>query len=205
FSQADVATTRKFGGTGLGLSISKRLAELAGGSLSVTSTIGKGSVFTAIIPYPVAKGISAGQENASGAAALSTLSADTPLRILLVEDNMFNQMVATDSISDMFPHAEIVVADNGQIAVDQINATHFDVVLMDVQMPVMDGYTAARTIRGLSDPAKNSIPIIAMTASVIKSEVDKCYESGMNDFIAKPFDKDILKQKIIEYASSSGN
>ena len=205
FSQADVATTRKFGGTGLGLSISKRLAELAGGTLSVTSTIGKGSVFTATIPYPVAKGISAGQENASGAAALSTLSADTPLRILLVEDNMFNQMVATDSISDMFPHAEIVVADNGQIAVDQINATHFDVVLMDVQMPVMDGYTAARTIRGLSDPAKNSIPIIAMTASVIKSEVDKCYESGMNDFIAKPFDKDILKQKIIEYASSSGN
>lgn len=112
-------------------------------------------------------------------------------------------MVATDSINDMFPSVEVVVADNGQIAVDKTTAEHFDVVLMDVQMPVMDGYTASRTIRALADDVKRKIPIIAMTASVIKSEVDKCYESGMDDFIAKPFDKDILQQKIIQHATSS--
>jgi CheY-like chemotaxis protein/nitrogen-specific signal transduction histidine kinase len=198
FSQADVATTRKFGGTGLGLSISKRLTELAGGNMHVTSTIGTGSVFTVEIPYTIAQEATHEQETIS--AADTALAAQLAARILLVEDNMFNQMVATDSIADMFPKAELVIADNGQIAVDKIMAEHFDVVLMDVQMPVMDGYTAARTIRALTDPAKNKTPIIAMTASVIKSEVDKCYESGMDDFIAKPFDKDLLQQKIIKYA-----
>ncbi|HNI55766.1 MAG TPA: two-component regulator propeller domain-containing protein [Chitinophagales bacterium] len=198
FSQADVATTRKFGGTGLGLSISKRLTELAGGEMRVSSTEGKGSVFSVVIPYPIAQEMASSSEEDH--AADIAIATNLQARILLVEDNMFNQMVATDSINDMFPKAELVVADNGQIAVDKIVAEQFDVVLMDVQMPVMDGYTASRTIRALQDEQKSKIPIIAMTASVIKSEVDKCYESGMDDFIAKPFDKDLLQLKIIKYA-----
>ncbi|HNE47217.1 MAG TPA: response regulator, partial [Chitinophagales bacterium] len=169
----------------------------------VKSTIGKGSTFTATIPYPIADRSAPESQNTQTAQVVTPSISDQHLRILLVEDNMFNQMVATDSINDMFPSVEVVVADNGQIAVDKITAEHFDVVLMDVQMPVMDGYTASRTIRALADDVKRKIPIIAMTASVIKSEVDKCYESGMDDFIAKPFDKDILQQKIIQHATSS--
>ncbi|MBK7443181.1 MAG: response regulator [Bacteroidetes bacterium] len=164
FSQADVATTRKFGGTGLGLSISKRLTELSGGILSVESTLGKGSIFTATIPFEVSEAAvskNADDENAAG---------DTTLPI-------------------------------GKIAVDKITVGDYHVVLMDVQMPVMDGYEAARTIRKLENKKKNSIAIVAMTASVIKSEVDKCYESGMDDFIAKPFEPKELRNKILKYAT----
>ncbi|MBK7443152.1 MAG: response regulator [Bacteroidetes bacterium] len=197
FSQADVATTRKFGGTGLGLSISKRLTELSGGILSVESTLGKGSVFTATIPFEVSEAaVSKDAEN-------DNLAGDTtlPIHILLVEDNMFNQMVATDSIESMFPNVTIDIAENGKIAVDKITVGDYHVVLMDVQMPVMDGYEAARTIRKLENKKKNSIAIVAMTASVIKSEVDKCYESGMDDFIAKPFEPKELRNKILKYAT----
>ena len=165
----------------------------------VRSTPGSGSVFTAEIPFPIAHHVHT-EDSAAQKTGAGVTYTDKHLRILLVEDNMFNQMVATDSLADMFPNAEVVVAENGQIAVDKITAETFDVVLMDVQMPVMDGYTAARTIRALPVKEKNAIPIIAMTASVIKSEVDKCYESGMDDFIAKPFDKDILQQKIVQHA-----
>lgn len=126
---------------------------------------------------------------------------DLPIRILLVEDNMFNQMVATDSIAKMFANVTIDIAENGKIAVEKISAGDYAVVLMDVQMPVMDGYEAARTIRLLENKQKSKIPIVAMTASVIKSEVDRCYENGMDDFIAKPFEPKDLRNKILKYAT----
>ncbi len=199
FSQADVATTRKFGGTGLGLSISKRLTELSGGQLSVSSELGKGSVFTATIPFPIGT-METEKESAADLAAVKA-GTDLPIRILLVEDNMFNQMVATDSIAKMFANVTIDIAENGKIAVEKISAEDYAVVLMDVQMPVMDGYEAARTIRKLENKQKSKIPIVAMTASVIKSEVDRCYENGMDDFIAKPFEPKDLRNKILKYAT----
>ncbi len=201
FSQADKATTRKFGGTGLGLSISKKLTDLFHGNMYVTSEPGKGSVFTVEIPFEI--GELKPDTDTFDRLKSSSESISKQLKILLVEDNMFNQMVAIDSIEALFDGKAIVeVADNGQIAVDKITAGNYDMVLMDVQMPVMDGYTAAKTIRKLSDKNKSSIPIVAMTASVIKSEVDKCYESGMDDFIAKPFETENLRQKILKYAVS---
>ncbi|MEZ5014233.1 MAG: response regulator [Chitinophagales bacterium] len=127
------------------------------------------------------------------------------LHILLVEDNMFNQMVAIDSIESYFSNARIDVAENGQIAVDKLQAGNYDLILMDVQMPVMDGYEAARTIRKMDPEEKRKTPIVAMTASVIKSEVDKCFESGMDDFISKPFETEDLVQKISKYAHGNGN
>lgn len=199
FSQADVATTRKFGGTGLGLSISKRFTELSGGLLSVSSELGKGSVFTATIPFPIGT-MESEKESAADLAAVKA-GTDTPIRILLVEDNMFNQMVATDSIAKMFANVTIDIAENGKIAVEKISEGDYAVVLMDVQMPVMDGYEAARTIRKLENKQKSKIPIVAMTASVIKSEVDRCYENGMDDFIAKPFEPKDLRNKILKYAT----
>ena len=151
------------------------------------------------IPYPIAYQLQPQKESALKS-DIGVGYTDRPLRMFLVEDNMFNQMAAGDSITDMFPNAELVVAENGQIAVEKVTAEHFDIVLIDAQMPVMDGYTAARTMRTLPSKEKNRTPIIALTAPIIKSEVDKCFESGMNDFIAKPFDIDILQQKIIEHA-----
>lgn len=202
FSQADVATTRKFGGTGLGLSISKRLTELSKGKISVSSKLGEGSVFKVEIPFEIGtmELVKSGNNIVE-----NRVSDDTTIRILLVEDNAFNQMVATDSIEGMFDKVIIDIAENGKIAIDKISEGEYDVVLMDVQMPIMDGYEASRTIRAMSDIKKRGIPIVAMTASVIKSEVDKCYESGMNDFIAKPFDSTELRNKIIRYATPQFN
>ncbi|MBK7568320.1 MAG: response regulator [Bacteroidetes bacterium] len=199
FSQADKATTRKFGGTGLGLSISKNLTALYNGEINVSSEPGKGSVFTVTIPFEIADASQMEKEEEL------TIISGTELnnfRILLVEDNMFNQMVAIDSIESMFKDAKVEVAENGQIALDKLNADHYDIILMDVQMPVMDGYEAAKTIRKLSNIPKSKTPIVAMTASVIKSEVDKCYESGMDDFISKPFEPEDLRQKILKYATT---
>ena len=199
FSQADKATTRKFGGTGLGLSISKNLTALYRGEINVSSEPGKGSVFTVTIPFEIADASQMEKEEELTVISGTELN---NFRILLVEDNMFNQMVAIDSIESMFKDAKVEVAENGQIALDKLNADHYDIILMDVQMPVMDGYEAAKTIRKLSNIPKSKTPIVAMTASVIKSEVDKCYESGMDDFISKPFEPEDLRQKILKYATT---
>jgi CheY-like chemotaxis protein len=203
FSQADVATTRKFGGTGLGLSISKRLTELSKGKISVSSELGKGSIFKVEIPFEIGSMVQTTSSDKTPEHHLNGIT--MPIKILLVEDNAFNQMVATDSIEGMFDKVTIDIAENGKIAIEKITIGEYDVVLMDVQMPIMDGYEASRTIRSMTDSKKSKIPIVAMTASVIKSEVDKCYESGMNDFIAKPFDSTELRNKIIRYATPQLN
>ena len=116
--------------------------------------------------------------------------------ILIVDDNDFNQMVAQDTLKDLFPEAKIDVAGDGQQAIDMIQANNFDIVLMDINMPVMDGHEATQYIRTKLNAPLNSIPIMAMTASDSKTEIDNCKKSGMDDFITKPFDPAILKEKI---------
>ncbi len=192
FSQASSDTTRKFGGTGLGLTISKQLIELQGGTIYVKSEIGKGTSFIFTIPYPVGEKVigkeKKNDENIDGADLKG-------IRILLVEDNPFNQMVAVDTLTDLIPDLFIEVADNGKIAIDKITASSYDVILMDIQMPEMDGFEATRKIHEMKDE-KRSTPIMAMTANVTPEEVTKCFECGMNAYISKPFETQDLLNKL---------
>jgi len=194
FTQESSSTTRKFGGTGLGLAICKRLVELQGGSIHVESEMGKGSAFSFMITY----GIQPDTVQHDITKEKKQVSRDQlkNIAILLVEDNEFNQMVAVDTIRDSIEGVTIDVAVNGKEAVEMVAKNNYDVVLMDIQMPEMDGHAATKLIRKNTDARINSIPIIAMTASVIKAEVDKCFESGMNEFVGKPFSIDELLDKI---------
>lgn len=194
FTQETSSTTRKFGGTGLGLAICKKLIELQGGNITVESETGKGSVFSFAIPFAIGKDIA--EHNAKDDHKQQVVATMKNVRILLVEDNEFNQMVAVDTLERSIEGAKVTIAGNGRIAIDMLLNNTFDIVLMDIQMPEMDGHEATKNIRSNSDEKINSIPIIAMTASVIKAEVDKCFESGMNEFVGKPFSVGELLEKM---------
>ncbi len=187
FTQAYSDTTRKYGGTGLGLTISKRLAELQGGGITVSSEQGRGSTFTVRIPYTIASSDSPG----SSTKRQSPPSELRDLRILLAEDNDFNAMVAQDELADAIPGVQVDVAANGRIAVEMAQANAYDVILMDVQMPEMNGYDASRTIKALGGD-RSRIPIIAMTANVMKEELERCKGAGMDGCVPKPFKREEL-------------
>ncbi|MBK8498359.1 MAG: response regulator [Flavobacteriales bacterium] len=191
FTQAYSDTTRKYGGTGLGLTISKRLAEMQGGSIVVKSEQGEGSTFTVTIPYAISKDaeVPDGREISRPDRSLRDL------RILLAEDNDFNVMVAQDELADAIPGVQVDVAANGTIAVKMAQARDYDVILMDVQMPEMNGYDATRAIRDLPSD-KSHVPILAMTANVMKEELERCKEAGMNGHIPKPFKREELMRAI---------
>lgn len=194
FSQASSDTTRKFGGTGLGLTISKQLVELQGGTIGLTSVLGEGTTFTFSIPFDL--GNEGDIEDNKKKASEVPIEKLKEIKILLVEDNQFNQIVAVDTLESMIEGVTIDIADNGQIAIDKIGANTYDIVLMDVQMPVMDGLEACNFIRNKMPAPYNATKIMAMTASATKEEVAKCYAAGMDDFISKPFDPDELLSKI---------
>ncbi len=193
FEQAYSDTSRKFGGTGLGLSISKKLVELYNGKIWVESEKGKGSHFHFIIPCsvaaPKAKVMPVEDAHANIADAIKGI------RILLVEDNAFNVVVAQEELEDAIEGVSVEVAENGLLALEKLKSSAFDIILMDVQMPVMNGFEATKAIRSLGNEGAKT-PIIAMTANVLKEEVDFCYQAGMDDFIGKPFDTSELIQKI---------
>jgi PAS domain S-box-containing protein len=194
FSQVDRSDARKFGGSGLGLAISRRLAEAMCGTIGVTSAVGTGSVFWFTAQLP-------------------TTAAPTPLssfparrrtdvvarRILLVDDNPLNQIVAR-AMLEKDGHYVVVVAD-GLEALAAVQERPFDLVLMDMQMPVMDGMEASRHIRQL-DTAVRGIPIVALTANVMPEEIACCREAGMNDHLAKPIDRDLLRQIIATWTTA---
>ncbi len=192
FSQATSDTTRKFGGTGLGLTISKQLIELQGGSISVKSELGTGTSFIFKIPFSIGTTKDHLEEQVLIEITGEQLKG---IRILLVEDNEFNQMVAIDTLADLIPELKIETAENGVVALEKITSNDYDVILMDIQMPEMDGFDATKCIRQLNSE-KRTIPIMAMTANVTPEEVTKCFESGMDAYISKPFETQDLLNKL---------
>ena len=184
FRQLDASTTRQFGGTGLGLAISKQLVELMGGTIGVRSTPEKGARFWFRLPFETA---SAPKSEASepAKAAPSPEKHSNSARILLVEDNPTNQKLTRLLIKKMGHLVETV--SNGKEALLALSQTEYDLVLMDIQMPVMDGYEATQTLRKPGSGVKNpAIPVIAMTAFAMKGDREACLEAGMNDYLSKP-------------------
>jgi PAS domain S-box-containing protein len=193
FEQADSSTTREFGGTGLGLVISRCLAELMGGSVSVESAVGKGSTFTLRLPLKETAEVVA--HPASGMVVTRRLKG---LRLLVAEDNAVNQYVIEDMLRG--EGAEVALVSNGQQAVDALAGPEakFDAVLMDVQMPVMDGLEATRILR----KNRPGLPIIGQTAHALKEEHDKCLNAGMVVVITKPVDVEILVSRLREHVQA---
>ncbi len=195
FEQAYSDTMRKFGGTGLGLSISKKLVEIQGGKIWAESKKGKGSQFYFTIPFKVdtQQESTIPEEQTSNDENIAAQLKG--IKVLLVEDNQFNAIVAQEELEDAIEEVEVEIAENGVIAIEKVAHGDYDIILMDVQMPVMNGYEATHAIRNLSNGKANT-PIIAMTANVMKEEIERCYEAGMDDFIGKPFDTEELLKKI---------
>lgn len=197
FDQAYADTSRKYGGTGLGLSISKKLVELQDGKIWVDSRKEKGSQFYFKIPYPILAQHTVTSQTAERHPQLDIAAHLKGIHILLVEDNTFNAIVAQEELEDCIPNIQVDVAKNGVIALEKLKHNAFDLILMDVQMPVMNGYDTTKVIRQLEN-GKSDIPIIAMTANVLKEEVERTVAAGMDDFIGKPFDSEELLMKIYQ-------
>ena len=184
FSQANTSDTRNYGGTGLGLSISQQLIQMMDSTIEIDSKEGYGSTFSFVIDFK--KGSMEKLNERISKDEMVDGSILDGLKILLVDDNEYNIIVARDTLKSK-ADLEIIEAYNGQEAIDLVKENNFDVILMDVQMPVMNGFDATQYIRNNFESPKKEIPIIALTASVLRTDLDKCIDAGMNSYIPKPF------------------
>jgi signal transduction histidine kinase/CheY-like chemotaxis protein len=196
FTQADVSVSRQYGGTGLGLAICKRTIELMGGRIGAASTVGQGSTFWFEVDLPAAEALA---DRAAAPDAQTNL--DRPVRLLLVEDVAINRELVRTILADF--DVEIDTAEDGVQAIDAFQRGAYDLVLMDVQMPVMDGLTAARRIRELTTTAARTTPIIAMTANVLPDQIARCIEAGMDDHLGKPMSPARLLEVINTWSGRS--
>jgi len=196
FEQADNSTTRKYGGTGLGLAITKKIAELMGGAAGVTSAVGKGSLFwfTAILRKTQTSGQKASNAREENAGRMLQKNY-AGKRILVVEDEPINREIAQILLESV--GLEVDLAEDGREAVAKARAGSYDLILMDMQMPVVDGLDATRQIREL--PACKETPILAMTANVFTDDKARCLEAGMDDFVSKPFSLDVLYETLLKW------
>ncbi len=201
FEQADGSTTRKFGGTGLGLTICKRLVELMGSEIHVDSQVGLGSTFWFVLCFGKVANV------LPAAPVLAALTARRQLKechqgayILVAEDDPFNQEVAQELLEEA--GLVVHVAENGAVAVAMAKRTNYDLILMDVQMPVMDGLEATRRIRKSSHHP--DVPIIALTANVFPEDEARCRDAGMNDFIGRPVESEALFRKLLKWMEKTG-
>lgn len=197
YTQTDTNISRIYGGTGLGLAIVKQLVEMQEGRVTVKSEMGKGSVFTVQIPYLVIHGqnelqVAPKTDNKETSNMLSNI------RILVAEDNLINQKVVERTLTKQNAYVQVVA--NGKLAVEKLRYEKFDIVLMDLQMPEMDGYEATAFIR---KELGITIPIVAMTADAISGESDKCIDVGMNGYISKPFEAIELYHKILDFTKNN--
>ncbi|HZZ80995.1 MAG TPA: response regulator [Gemmataceae bacterium] len=190
FTQVDASTTRRHGGTGLGLAIVKELVAAMGGQISLSSTPQSGSEFAVVVPLAYAitrsaqKAVPTGMGATQAAAGSAPDSPGAQLHVLVAEDTRTNQEIVRRALTRRGHKVEI--AEDGRQAVNLVSQSHFDVILMDLQMPIMDGFQATAAIRAL--PAGKDVPIIALTAHALSEDRDRCKSAGMDDFISKPLD-----------------
>jgi CheY-like chemotaxis protein len=190
---------RLYEGTGLGLSIAKNIVLQQGGKMWATSELGKGSTFYFTMNFEIAKN----QDEVEKINKYKGLivNPEYKFRLLLVEDNKLNQLVAKKTLEKQWPNIYLKIADHGGKAVEILEQEHFDIILMDIQMPVMDGYETTHHIR-TKMPERSNIPILAMTAFAHISKEDKFKEFGLDDFVLKPFDPDDFYHKVAIYSKN---
>ncbi|MDX1478403.1 MAG: ATP-binding protein, partial [Saprospiraceae bacterium] len=205
FQQGEEATFAQYGGTGLGLAIVKQLIEQQEGQLQVRSAPGEGSTFLFSLPFTLQDTLPSSRDST----ATATSGRLSDLRILVVEDVHFNRLLITELLEMHVRNVQVDVVDNGALALEKVQANHYDVVLMDILMPVMDGLEATRRIRQLPDPDKCQVPILALTAGAIKEQLDACLAAGMNAYVTKPISDsallDTLHQIINGKPTADGN
>ncbi|HEU4866149.1 MAG TPA: ATP-binding protein [Actinomycetota bacterium] len=198
FSQADSSTTRRFGGTGLGLAISRQLVALMDGDIGLESESGKGSTFWFCLPLTTSSRLPLAEPAAYGSSRSGPAEAPRG-RVLVVEDNKLNQLVAVATIEQLGFSADL--AANGLEALEALGHAEYTAILMDCQMPEMDGYATTRHIRREEGPARHT-PVIAMTAAAMEGDRDRCIQAGMDDYITKPIRPEEVEAALVRWAAS---
>ncbi|MBK9389087.1 MAG: response regulator [Bacteroidetes bacterium] len=193
FTQASADTTRQYGGTGLGLAICKKLIELQGGTIFIDSEPGKGSTFR----FAISLGVSEKTTDIQKAELQENYSGLEGKKILIAEDNKINFFVANKFLTGW--GVKVTHAENGQIALEKLRSENFDLILMDLQMPVMDGIEASKRIRESDNPQIRNIPIVALTAAIMSESHDKIETLHINDYVLKPFKPHDLFERILKH------
>jgi len=201
FSQADPSTARKYGGTGLGLVISNNILKKVGSELNVESEFGKGSDFYFDIEFKLHGHVKEREENTAIRIVKIAYEGikNNKYKVMVVEDNEINLMLTLTVLKDLLPFSSIFPAKNGNEAIEIFDKNHLDLVFMDIQMPGKDGYAVTREIREMESDRR--IPIIALTAGIVKGEKERCMEAGMDDYLSKPVDEDYLIHKLSKWLS----